>query len=164
MFEIFTKPIFYDINNTEGQHFGKAAYPNEYFFNFFNKVLVPTNKEDYLYFTLSTLPPNPDKIYTAFQEIELLIKMFYEFFGPDKNGLELLDISELQNEIWIGRHWCSDIGEIKLVRANGWIQLYYDNKELKENVKKKLSCNYSLRKRFLKVFMKYFKFKKTLSE
>ncbi len=161
LFEIFTKPIFYDTDNDEGQYFGKVAYPNEYFFNFFNKIWVPINKEEsYFYFTLSILPPNTSKTYTAFQEIELLIKMFFEALGPDKNGMELFDISELENEIWIGRHWNSDVGEIKLVRMNGWFQLYYNNEEIKKRIaNEKLANSDSLLKRFLKTSLKFFKSK-----
>lgn len=161
LFEIFTKPIFYDTNNDEGQYFGKVAYPNEYFFNFFNKIWVPVSKgEDYFYFTLSTLPPNPNKIYTAFKEIESLVKMFFEAFGPDKNGLELFEISEMQNKIWVGRHWLSDVGEIKLVRINGWIQLYYNNEEIKKKITNvKLPSKNSLLMRLLKVYKRYFKSK-----
>ncbi|MET3026972.1 hypothetical protein ABXT06_09860 [Flavobacterium sp. UW10123] len=161
LFEIFTKPIFYDTDNDEGEYFGKFAYPNEYFFNFFNKIWVPVNKgEDYFYFTLSTIPPNPSKIYTAFKEIESLVRMFYEAFGPDKNGLELFEISEIQNEIWGGRHWLSDVGEIKLVRINGWLQLYYNNEEIKKKiVDVKLASNDSLIKRLLKGYKRYFKSK-----
>lgn len=134
LFEIFTKSIFHDTNDDDGNYFGKVAYPKEYFFNFFNKIWVPTNDGNYFYFTLSTLPPNPNKTYTAYQEIETLVKLFFEVLGSDKNGLELFKISEMQDETWIGRHWFTNIGEIKLVRINGWLQLYYNNDQIKNEI------------------------------
>jgi hypothetical protein len=133
LFEIFTKPIFHNIDDDEGNYFGKVAYPNEYFFNFFNKIWVSSHEEGYFYFTLSTLPPNPNKTYTAYQEIKTLIRMFFEIFGPDENKMGMFDITEIQDEIWIGRHWQTNIGEIKIVRLKGWFQLYYNNEKVKEN-------------------------------
>lgn len=141
LFEIFTKPIFHDTDDDKGNYFGKVAYPNEYFFNFFNKIWVPANEENYFYFTLSTLPPNPNRTYTAFQEIEALVKIFFEVLGPDENKLELFDRSEIQDDVWIGRHWSSNIGEIKLVRINGWLQLYYNNERIKKELENETTSN-----------------------
>lgn len=140
LFEIFTKSIFHPIHD-DGNYFGKVAYPKEYFFNFFNKIWVPTDTENYFYFTLSTLPPNPKKTYTAFKEIETLVKIFFEILGPDKNQLGLFEISEIQNEVWEGRHWFSNIGEIKLVRINGWFQLYFNNEQIKKEIDKETASN-----------------------
>lgn len=133
LFEIFTKPIFYDIDDNEGEYFGKVAFSKEYFFNFFNKIWFQPNEENYFSFTLSILPPNPNRTYTAFQEIDTLVRIFYEALGSDENGLELFDYQEIQDDIWNGRHWFSNIGELKLVRINGWIQLYYNNQQIKND-------------------------------
>lgn len=114
---------FHELVNDDGSRFGHVAYPPQYFFNFFNKVTLPHSPES-PYFLLSKDHPAQTYI-VAVQEIEAMVKMFFEQFGADLDGKTTFDRSEITDTEWDGRRWNLNFGELQLRRLSGWFQLYF---------------------------------------
>ncbi|WP_104384145.1 hypothetical protein [Sphingobacterium sp. HMA12] len=110
---------------SNGEIFGLVKYTNEYFFNFFNKLFVPTSKANDALFILSKA--SPAKIhYIHYREIEGMLKLFVDKFGVDINGKSYYEAGEVNNEEdWLGRTWEIANGSISIRRFNGWFQMYF---------------------------------------
>jgi len=101
-----------------GDNFGWVNYTPQYFFNFFNKILMPLPSENEALFILGK--ENPSKSYIIVQEeIEGVIKMFADKLGVDINGNSYYVEGEIiSNEDWSGRTWETNIGSVGLKKLN----------------------------------------------
>lgn len=102
------------------------TYHIPYFtFDFFNKLLIFFTKDNNeVTILLSQFQPSHN--FTLNLEVKNLQKKLTILFGPDvQNSGEITD-EELASENWNGRAWKVDHNTFKLVRINGYIQLYLD--------------------------------------
>jgi hypothetical protein len=113
---------FQDQKFQNGELFGYVNYTNEYFLNFFNKVLLPKNeRSSQALFILSK--ENPSKQYLiCLKEIEGVVKILVDALGNDINGKSYLNYDEIKvnNMNWDGRIWDTNNGKISISRINGW--------------------------------------------
>ena len=126
------KEMFQEQKFTDGRLFGSVCFTYEYFFNYFNKIMIPANPEiNEALFILSKENPSEEAYLIAFEEIEGLVKLLVDSLGIDENGKSFLEVEEFIDEgVWIGRRWDTNLGLITLVRSNSWFQLYlFMNKE-----------------------------------
>lgn len=108
-----------------GESFGLVKHTNQYFFNFFNKLLVPHVQPNGALFILSKEPPAKKYIIHAW-EIEGMIKLFVDKFGPDIDGKSYYEDGEISSEEdWVGRTWHLNVGQIDIRRTRGWFQMYF---------------------------------------
>lgn len=118
-----------------GENFGWVNFTNQYFFNFFNKILIPNPAVNEALFILGK--ENPSKNYImSYQEIEAMLKLFVDKLGLDINGKSYFEVGEISNgEDWTGRTWELIFGQINIKRLNGWFQMYFfpSNEEEKTN-------------------------------
>lgn len=112
-----------------GKPYGLINYAPCYFFNFFNKILVP-NKEQNIDADFILSKENPSYPYIIhFYEIEGCIKIFTDTFGVDVNGKGYFQFEEYNNnDIWEIRKWDNNLGVFNFKRINGWFQLYFYSK------------------------------------
>lgn len=111
---------------TDGRQFGYVCYPFEYFFNFFNKLLLPKADESESFFILSKDYPSSNYA-ICYKEIEGVVKMFVDELGSDENNLSNLKNDEFKNDDdWNGRTWNTNVGVIKIVRVNTWFHLHFN--------------------------------------
>ena len=108
-----------------GEFFGWVNYTNQYFFNFFNKILIPNPDDNEALFIL--VKESPSKIYIiSQQEIQAMLKLFSDKLGLDADGKSYYELGEIKrNEDWLGRNWETNIGQISLKKVNGWFQMYF---------------------------------------
>ena len=118
--------LFRTVVDEDGTYFGNIAYPNQYFFNFFNKITLPKSDDDAseMYFLISKTPSANFYIITQ-DEIAGMVDIFVSRLGPDVDGKTKFDRSEMPDSEWEGRRWNMDFGELRLRRLNGWFQLYF---------------------------------------
>lgn len=108
-----------------GKNFGCVNFTNQYFFNFFNKILIPNPDLNEALFILGK--ESPSNIYIiSQQELEAMLKLFSDKLGLDVNGKSYYELGEIKNdEDWFGRNWQTNLGQISLKRLNGWFQMYF---------------------------------------
>lgn len=109
--------------NKQGKYEGATAYPNQYFFNFFNKITLSGEGKDF-FFLISKESPAKARLVTR-QEIESVVEFLVDKLGSDIDGKEKLEFEEEVGSDWDGRKWQTNIGEIRLKRFNNWFQLYF---------------------------------------
>lgn len=108
-----------------GENFGLVNFTKQYFFNFFNKILIPNKEASDALFVLGK--ESPAKVhYLSVQEIEQVIKLFVDKLGTDINDKSYFEVGEINgDENWQGRYWKIDNGAIGLKILNNWFQMYY---------------------------------------
>lgn len=108
-----------------GENFGLVNFTNQYFFNFFNKILIPNPENNDALFILGK--ETPAKRYIISQkEIEGMLKLFVDKLGLDINGKSYFEAGEINpEEDWTGRTWETNVGQITIKRLNGWFQMYF---------------------------------------
>jgi hypothetical protein len=108
-----------------GENFGCVNFTNQYFFNFFNKILIPNPDVNEALFIL--VKESPSNIYIiSQQELEAVLKLFSDKLGLDVNGKSYYELGEIKSdEDWFGRNWETNVGQISLKRLNGWFQMYF---------------------------------------
>lgn len=114
---------FRDWQNVDGSYFGTVAYPPHYFFNFFNKIMIPDSPES-PYFLLGK-DSSANAYIITLREIEFMANLFIEQYGADIDGKTTFDCNELNGDQWGGRRWRLTFGDLQLKRLNGWFQLYF---------------------------------------
>ena len=108
-----------------GESFGWVNFTNQYFFNFFNKILIPSPETNDALFVLGKESPSKRYI-ISHKEIEGMLKLFVDKLGIDINGKSYFEISEINTEEdWTGRIWELNFGQITIKRLNGWFQMYF---------------------------------------
>jgi hypothetical protein len=108
-----------------GESFGWVKFTNQYFFNFFNKILIPSPETNDALFVLGKESPSKRYI-ISHKEIEGMLKLFVDKLGIDINGKSYFEISEINTEEdWTGRAWELNFGQISIKRLNGWFQMYF---------------------------------------
>lgn len=136
-----------DETDEDGKPFSFVGFSNHYFFNFFNKVRICDSSDDGVFYLLTK--EHPSRIYfIAYKELEYLLNMFVNHFGPDDNSKEYFVSGEMTDENWDGRTWTLDTVQVSLKRLNGWFQLYI----YPQNQKKK-----GFFKRFNSLIKKWFR-------
>lgn len=117
-------PIWRKQFDDNGNLFGNIGYSNKYFFNFFNKIMLPEEDENVAFLILSKESP-ANTFIISFLEIENLVKSFVNHLGPDFYGKTYFDVEEVkENRDWCGRVWKTSIGEFVLMSLNNKFQLY----------------------------------------
>jgi hypothetical protein len=109
-----------DENN---QLIGFVGISYHHFFDFFNKVRICIS-EDCGIFYLLTKEYSSNFYFIAYKELDNLIRMFIEYFGPDDNEKQYYNSDEMTDLNWDGRTWTLNSAKISLKRLNGWFQLY----------------------------------------
>lgn len=109
-----------------GESFGWVNFTNQYFFNFFNKILIPNSETNDALFVLGKESPSKRYI-ISHKEIEGMLKLFVDKLGIDINGKSYFEIGEINiEEDWTGRTWeLKNFGQINIKRLNGWFQMYF---------------------------------------
>lgn len=108
-----------------GESFGWVNFTSQYFFNFFNKILIPNPEVNEALFILGKESPSKSYIISQ-QELEAMLKLFSDKLGIDVNGKAYYEIGEIKNgEDWLGRSWETSVGQINIKRLNGWFQMYF---------------------------------------
>ena len=108
-----------------GESFGWVNYTSQYFFNFFNKIMIPKPEINDALFILGKESPSKSYIISQ-QELEAMLKLFANKLGLDKNGKSYFELGEINNEEdWLGRTWETNVGLINIKRVNGWFQMYF---------------------------------------
>lgn len=108
-----------------GESFGWVKFTNQYFFNFFNKILIPSPETNDALFVLGKESPSKRYI-ISHKEIEGMLKLFVDKLGIDINGKSYFEVSEINTEEdWTGRIWELNFGQITIKRLNGWFQMYF---------------------------------------
>jgi hypothetical protein len=109
------------------------AYFVPYFsFDYFNKLLIlftNNNKEA----TILLTQYQPSHNFTLNSEVKQLQKKLTYLLGSDIQNLGEITDEELADEKWNGRTWNFNHSIFKLIRVNGYIQLYLDNDFGKNN-------------------------------
>lgn len=126
LIEEYKSPANYQLQHYEnGDTFGLVKLTGRYFFNSFNKLLVPNQNSGAPMFVLSK--ENTARNYVIHhREIEGMIKMFVDKFGPDNEDKSYYEEGEISSEAdWPGRVWHLNIGQLCIRRINGWFQLYF---------------------------------------
>lgn len=124
---------YYEQKYENGESFGLVKHTNQYFFNFFNKLLVPHPQSNDALFILSKVSP-AKKYIIHYREIEGMIKLFADKFGPDIDGKSYYEEGEISTEDdWMGRTWYLKIGQINIRRIRGWFQMYFYQNENHED-------------------------------
>lgn len=120
-------PIFKDQFYSDGIKFGSVGLSKFFYFNFFNKILLPNNIEPNIFsFILGKETPS-NTFVISFKEIANLVKTFTDIFGKDDNGKEYLEINELNNNLtWDGRAWTSPNGEFYITYINSRFLMYFN--------------------------------------
>lgn len=54
-----------------------------------------------------------------------MIKLFVDKFGIDSNGKSYYEPGEVDSENWEGRFWQLKTASLRILRINGWFQLYF---------------------------------------
>lgn len=108
-----------------GENFGLVNFTNQYFFNFFNKILIPNPENNDALFILGK--ENSAKRYIiSHKEIKGMLKLFVDKLGLDINGKSYFEADEINpEEDWVGRNWELNFGQISIKRLNGWFQMYF---------------------------------------
>jgi hypothetical protein len=108
-----------------GESFGWINFTSQYFFNFFNKILIPNPEVNEALFILGKESPSKSYIISQ-REIEAMLKLFVDKLGMDINGKSYFEFDEINNGVdWTGRTWETNIGQINIKRLNGWFQMYF---------------------------------------
>ncbi|MEN9910182.1 MAG: hypothetical protein RLZZ540_3341 [Bacteroidota bacterium] len=108
-----------------GESFGWVNFTSQYFFNFFNKILIPNPEVNDALFILGKESPSKSYIISQ-QELEAMLKLFADKLGIDVNGKTYYELGEIKNgEDWLGRSWETNVGQINVKRLNGWFQMYF---------------------------------------
>ncbi len=108
-----------------GESFGWVNFTSQYFFNFFNKILIPNPEVNEALFILGKESPSQSYIISQ-QELEAMLKLFSNKLGLDVNGKSYYELGEIKNgEDWLGRSWETSVGQINIKRLNGWFQMYF---------------------------------------
>ncbi|TRW96384.1 hypothetical protein [Flavobacterium gawalongense] len=108
-----------------GESFGWVNFTNQYFFNFFNKILIPNPETNDALFVLGKESPSKRYI-ISHKEIEGMLKLFVNKLGIDINGKSYFEVGEINTEEdWTGRTWELNFGQISIKRLNGWFQMYF---------------------------------------
>ncbi|KAB1157814.1 hypothetical protein [Flavobacterium luteum] len=108
-----------------GEIFGWINYTSLYFFNFFNKILIPNPGVNEALFILGKESPSKSYIISQ-REIETMLKLFVDKLGIDINGKSYFELDEINSGVdWTGRTWETNIGQINIKRLNGWFQMYF---------------------------------------
>lgn len=108
-----------------GERFGWVIFTSQYFFNFFNKILIPNPEVNEALFILGKESPSKNYIISQ-QELEAMLKLFSDKLGLDVNGKSYYELGEIKNgEDWLGRSWETSVGQINILRLNGWFQMYF---------------------------------------
>lgn len=141
-FDDHFRSIIYEMKRVEnfqeqryesGESFGWVNFTSQYFFNFFNKILIPNPEVNEGLFILGKESPSKSYIISQ-REIEAMLKLFADKLGLDINGKSYYEVGEINNnDDWSGRTWEANIGQIIIKRLNGWFQMYFfpPNKEEK---------------------------------
>lgn len=143
-----------------------TRFTNQFFFNFFNKILIPqtvSDPENQAKFILSKETPSKHFL-ISFLELEALIKILTEKFGKDDDGKDYLKTDEFDTENWDGRCWSRELITIKLVKLNGWFQFYFyannDDVTILKTHKEIISKIKHIIFSFKKLLIKFYKSKK----
>ncbi|WP_339917420.1 hypothetical protein [Yeosuana marina] len=116
----------------DGSVFGLVKFTNEYFFNFFNKLLMPKPEESDSFFILSKENPATSFV-ICYEEIVGVIKLFVDELGADIKDQGCLMIDEIKkDEDWEGRSWETNLGSISIFRVNTWFHLHYKMNDQKK--------------------------------
>lgn len=116
---------FQELRYQSGDFFGCVNYTKQYFFNFFNKILVPFPEVNDALFILGKESPSKSYI-ISHKELEGMLKLFVDKFGSDINGKSYFEVGEItKGEDWTGRTWALNSGQINMTRLNGWFQMYF---------------------------------------
>lgn len=108
-----------------GESFGWVNFTSQYFFNFFNKILIPNPEVNEALFILGKESPSKSYIISQ-QEIETMLNLFTDKLGIDINRKSYYELGEINNEgDWSGRSWETNVGQINIKRLNGWFQMYF---------------------------------------
>lgn len=108
-----------------GEGFGWVNFTSQFFFNFFNKILIPNPEVNEALFILGKESPSKSYIISQ-REIEAMLKLFADKLGLDINGKSYYEAGEINNnDDWSGRTWEANIGQIIIKRLNGWFQMYF---------------------------------------
>lgn len=103
------------------------TYTFPYFvFDFFNKIIVikPDNDDNPTIMLSKFSPTNGNVTYIV--EIEKLVTDLINLFGLDNDKLSYLSDDELSANEWIGRKWTKEDVNFRLIKTNGYFQLYFD--------------------------------------
>lgn len=116
---------FFNLNYSSGENFGFVHYSDKFFFNFYNKILIPKNKSEGLQFVLSKDHSSDSFYILAIKELECLLTIMVNKFGADYYGKSLYQSGEIEGDNWAGRRW--DVGDFsfRIARLNGWFQFYF---------------------------------------
>ncbi len=124
---------FQELSYQNGDFFGCVNHTKQYFFNFFNKILMPNPEVNDALFILGKESPSKSYI-ISHKELEGMIKLFVDKFGSDINGKSYFEFGEITNgEDWTGRTWELNSGQIIIKRLNGWFQMYFFPVNEKQN-------------------------------
>jgi hypothetical protein len=124
---IKNEPIFQEQLYSNGDRFGDIGLSKMFYFDFFNKILIPDKIEENLFsFILGKETPSNTFI-ISYKEIANLVKFFTDLFGTDDNGKELLEINELKDNLtWDGRIWTTSEGEFYITYLNSRFLMYFN--------------------------------------
>lgn len=97
-----------------------------FIFDFFNKIIVinPDN-DDHPTIMLSKFSSTNGNV-TYIMEIEKLVTDLINLFGLDNDKLGFVSDNELAANEWIGRKWTKEDINFRLIKTNGFFQLYFD--------------------------------------
>jgi len=116
------------LNYQDGEMFGWVSYPEYFFFDFFNKLMIPIPSEDNALMILAREHPANSYV-MGYEEYKKLVSYFVQELGPDLDGQTEFDPTEIQDGYWKGREWKTNIGLFRLLQNNGWCQLYIFKEE-----------------------------------
>ena len=97
-----------------------------FIFDFFNKIIVMKPDNDELPIIMLTKFQLTNGNITYIIEMEKLVADLISFFGLDIDKTGNLCINELTSNEWIGRKWAMNDINIRLIKTNGYFQLYLD--------------------------------------
>ncbi|MCF8363709.1 MAG: hypothetical protein K9G70_13910 [Prolixibacteraceae bacterium] len=99
-----------------------------YFFNYFNRIITFSSKDNDNEFTLMLTKDKPTNGKFILQkEVEALVENMMDYFGEDKDSMGIMSKVEFsQFDNWPGRSWILKYYTLRLVNMNGYLQLYID--------------------------------------
>lgn len=97
-----------------------------FIFDFFNKIIVINpNNDEHPTIMLSKFSPTNGNV-TYIVEIEKLVTDLINLFGLDDDKIGCINNNELASNEWIGRKWTKEDINFRLIKTNGYFQLYFD--------------------------------------
>ena len=116
---------FYKSENEDENGYTLIHYSKYFLFNFFNKIMITkSNTNNYAGVVLGK-EHSAKNYFIVHKEIEGMIKLFVDKFGIDSNGKSYYEPGEVDSENWEGRFWQLKTASLRILRINGWFQLYF---------------------------------------